>query len=102
MDSLPAGGIPLGIFEDTAFEEGERTLAPGDSLLMYSDGISEASNSFSLEFGEDRVDALWRKHGADPTATVLDRLFAAVLSFHGGAPQSDDQTALVLGPVPGA
>jgi sigma-B regulation protein RsbU (phosphoserine phosphatase) len=99
LESIPAGGVPLGIFEDATFEQGECRLGPGDSVLMYSDGIPDAINAFNHDFGEERIEQLWRMHGAGPTPAVLDRLMAAVNSFSGSAPQSDDQTVMVLCPA---
>jgi len=100
MESIPAGGVPLGIFEDATFEQGECRLGPGDSVLMYSDGIPDAIDLFRHDFGEERIERLWMLHGADPAPTVLDRLLAAVAAFSGSAPQSDDQTLMVLSPAP--
>lgn len=102
IESLPAGGFPLGIFEDSVFEQGEREFRPGDSLLMFSDGISEATDPFLQEFGEDAIDALWRERGGGPTRLVLDRLMASVAAFTGSAPQSDDQTVLAVCPAASA
>jgi sigma-B regulation protein RsbU (phosphoserine phosphatase) len=99
LESIPAGGIPLGIFENTTFEQGECRLGPDDSVLMYSDGIPDAINAFNHDFGEERIAQLWRKHGAGPTPAVLDRLMADVTTFSGSAPQSDDQTVMVLCPA---
>jgi sigma-B regulation protein RsbU (phosphoserine phosphatase) len=99
LEPLATGGLPLGLFEDAAFEEGERTLGPGDGLLLFSDGISEALDSFEQEYGEDRLEAAWREHGPGPCAAVLDRVYDDVIAFRGAAAQNDDMTMVVVAPT---
>jgi phosphoserine phosphatase RsbU/P len=55
---LETGGIPLGIFQESDYETGEATLTPGDLLVLYSDGITEAGQSTGKEFGEERLRTL--------------------------------------------
>ena len=101
LEMLPAGGVPLGIFQDAVYEQGECRLEAGDSLLVYSDGIPDAEDMFRQEYGDERVDALWGRHGGGPAGAVLDRLMSEVISFSGSTAQTDDQTAMVLCPVAG-
>ena len=96
IDDLREGGLPLGLFEQAEYGEGEITLGPGDALLLYSDGISEAIDGTDQEFGEERLRAFWQTHGARPAAEVLERVFAEVEKFRGKAPQSDDMTVVVM------
>jgi sigma-B regulation protein RsbU (phosphoserine phosphatase) len=96
VDELAAGGLMLGAFEEADFEQATVPFAPGDALLLYSDGISEASDTRDKQFGEDRLLELWRGMAGVPTAQVLDRLVKEVESFRGAAAQSDDITALVI------
>ncbi len=98
LEPLAAGGLPLGLFEDAAFEEAELELQPGDGLLLFSDGISEAVDAFEQEYGEARLEALWREHGPGPCDSVLDRVYADVLAFRGEAAQNDDMTMVVVAP----
>jgi sigma-B regulation protein RsbU (phosphoserine phosphatase) len=93
---LPAGGLPLGIAE-LPYEQGEIRLGPGDSLLLYSDGISEAFDAFQREFGDDRLRQVWGARGAGRPAEVIDALVSEVQAFRGAAHQSDDMTLVVLG-----
>jgi sigma-B regulation protein RsbU (phosphoserine phosphatase) len=93
---LDAGGMPLGLFEPAPFEQAELEFGPGDALLLFSDGISEAMDSFQDEYGEERIDALWREHG--PATAALDRIYEDVLQFRGSAAQSDDMTMVVVSP----
>jgi phosphoserine phosphatase RsbU/P len=96
VEELKDGGLPLGMFDETAYVEGEVTLGAGDALMLYSDGITEAINPARDEYGEERLIALWRELGAGPAAAFIDRLFAEVESFRGSAAQSDDMTVVVL------
>jgi sigma-B regulation protein RsbU (phosphoserine phosphatase) len=97
-EELRPGGLLLGLTVDAEYDMGETAFAPGDALLMYSDGISEAADSRGELYGEDRLSALWRDCAGAPTAGVIDRLLAEVARFRGSAGQSDDMTALVVGP----
>jgi sigma-B regulation protein RsbU (phosphoserine phosphatase) len=101
IEELRPGGLLLGLFDDAEYDLGETAFAPGDALLMYSDGISEATDSRGDLFGEDRLRTLWRDCAGTPTDRVIDRVLAEVERFRGSAGQSDDMTALVVGPHPG-
>jgi len=95
--ALDKGGMPLGLFEGAPFEQGEQDFGAGDALLLFSDGISEAIDSFQQEYGEDRIEELWREHG--PATSALDRIYEDVLQFRGAAAQSDDMTMVVVSPA---
>ncbi len=94
---LRTGGLPLGIFEDSEFVEGEATFAPGDALLLYSDGVTEAINPGGEEFGEERLQDLWREFGAEAPARVADLVLGRLAEFRGPAIQNDDVTLVVVG-----
>jgi len=105
IEALEIGGMPIGIFENTALEQGRTTLeqgrttlAPGDALLLYSDGIPEAFDPGGSQFGPERLMSLWRGGASLPAAEFIRRLEAEVARFRAGAPQSDDITIVVLGP----
>jgi sigma-B regulation protein RsbU (phosphoserine phosphatase) len=102
VTSLDVGGMPLGLFEGLPYEEGELPFAPGDALLLFSDGLSEAVDGFNQEYGEERLEALWKQHGAGPGAAVLDLAYDDVIHFRGAAPQNDDMTMVVVSPAAGA
>ncbi|MEO5616175.1 MAG: GAF domain-containing SpoIIE family protein phosphatase [Candidatus Eisenbacteria bacterium] len=97
IEMLKTGGLPLGLFEDTEFVEGVSSFAPGDSLLLYSDGVSEALNSAGDEFGEERLERLWQEHGSRPPAQIVDLLLQELAAFRGPAVQNDDITLVVVG-----
>ncbi len=97
VEELKDGGHLIGIFRDSEYQQGEVRLAPGDALLLYSDGLSEAADSLGNQFGDDRLLALWQKCSTMPSAQVIGRLFDEIIQFRGSAGQSDDMTAVVIG-----
>jgi sigma-B regulation protein RsbU (phosphoserine phosphatase) len=96
LETLKAGGLPLGIDAAAAYESGRVTLGRGDVLLVYTDGVVEAQNLQTEEFGEARLDALMRGPRAANAGQTLASLMAAVDAFTGEAARYDDVTALVL------
>lgn len=95
------GGLPLGIFEGESYDHAMVRLQPGDLLLLYTDGITEAmgldSGGDSRElFGVDRLDAVLRACGAAPAQACLDAVLDAVELFTEGAPPTDDRTLVAL------
>jgi phosphoserine phosphatase RsbU/P len=93
--SIPAAGLPLGVFCDSRYSTERLQLAPGDTLVLYTDGLTEASGADG-EYGEERLAKLLaarRGHQArEITLACLDDL----RNFSGGAKPSDDLTLLVL------
>lgn len=93
---LDAGGPIVGLFDGVPFEEGSVTLSPGEWVIVFSDGVSEALNGAGEEFGDPRlIDAVQANLGGTP-AVMLEQIVSAVRRFTAGAPQSDDVTALVV------
>jgi sigma-B regulation protein RsbU (phosphoserine phosphatase) len=94
---LSSTGAPLGLLPPgQPYTETTITVAPGDVVLLFSDGVVDAQNAADEEFGEDRVIALLRETRHEPATVVVDRLFAAIDQFVGDAPQFDDITAFAL------
>ena len=85
------GSYPLGIDESETFEEACLQLERGDTLLLYTDGITEARRTEEDLFGVDRLTRLFRDGGNRP-AELIDRLRAAVLAHEHGEAAGDDQT----------
>ena len=93
---LEEGGTVLGLFDIAQFTEGESELQPGDILVIFTDGISEAWGANDEEFGEDRLAELVRDN-ASLSATELEELIQKeVDTFTDGAPATDDKTIIVV------
>src|SRR4029453_9300388 len=96
IQRLESGGVVLGLFETATFEQETVMLEKGDLLLAFSDGVTEAMNEASEEFGDDNLVALVRnRHGQDPRK-LLEELIREVKKFTGDALQSDDVTMMVV------
>jgi sigma-B regulation protein RsbU (phosphoserine phosphatase) len=86
----------LGIEEETVFRKAKLLLEPGDTIFLYTDGITEAFNQMKEEFSEER---LQRKLSEGPNYSVREtalRILDEVASFSGSMPQSDDITILTI------
>ena len=93
---LETGGLILGLFPHATYEEETLQLEDGDTLVVFSDGVTEALNLAGDEFGEDRLLPCISEHCGCATDVMLDRILATVRTFTVGAAQNDDVTALVL------
>jgi sigma-B regulation protein RsbU (phosphoserine phosphatase) len=89
------GGAFVRLLADTPLTGGEVELAPGDRLLLFTDGVSEVQSASGEMYGEARVEALLRAAGDLPAAELADRVAADVRRFAAGEP-ADDLTLLVL------
>jgi phosphoserine phosphatase RsbU/P len=96
IERLAASGPVIGLLDAGRFEQRSITLAPGDLLLVFSDGISEAMNAGEEEWGESRLLSAVREAGPCPAEPLIHSLFAAADAFAGGAVQYDDMTVVVV------
>jgi serine phosphatase RsbU (regulator of sigma subunit)/predicted enzyme related to lactoylglutathione lyase len=94
VERLDATGTVLGLFEDWDCEMGERRICSGDTLALYTDGITEAFNNAEEEFGEERLVAALRKHGACCSRELLEAIVDEVRGFS-PREQRDDITMIV-------
>ncbi len=85
----------MGVFDDANLTEQEARLAPGDALVLYTDGVLEARSPDGAFFGEERFTALLRSSIGLNASTIADRIEKAVLDFQGNDPR-DDVAVLVL------
>jgi len=92
---LEQGGAVLGVFPGWVYQQGEVTLAPGDRLLLFSDGITEAENAAGEQFGEDRLLSILARNRALDATSLQKKIVSQVADFAGGALQ-DDSTLLVI------
>jgi phosphoserine phosphatase RsbU/P len=93
---LERGGPIVGLFEGATYEEETLRLMPGDWLIIFSDGISEAMSATGDEYGEPRIIECIERNAALDPSHLLEALFSDVKEFTKGAAQSDDITAMVL------
>ena len=93
---LGDGGPVIGLLAGAVYKEQTLQLLPGDILLAFTDGISEAMNAAEDEWGEDRMIAEAQAHADLNAAELMQRLFRAADAFAAGAPQHDDMTLVVL------
>jgi sigma-B regulation protein RsbU (phosphoserine phosphatase) len=96
IENLGGKGTVLGVLEGIELEDRQITIDPGDVLVFYTDGISEAFDARGNVFGTDRLsDALRRSSGAS-AEDVLNGIIARIETFVGDTPQSDDFTLFVV------
>jgi len=93
---LEWGGMVVGAFEHATFDEDTQQLWPGDVLVAYSDGVTEARDSRGEEFGEERLLSYVQAHCTRSPVEIMECLLSAVHEFSAGTAQSDDITMLVL------
>jgi sigma-B regulation protein RsbU (phosphoserine phosphatase) len=92
---LSTGGLVIGALAGVAYEQAEVVLEPGDVLVAYTDGVTEAWNAADEEFGEDRLAEVVSASAHLPAAAVADEVVRAVRSFVGPIPPHDDITLVV-------
>jgi len=88
--------FPLGILEDAAYEDTQLSLAPGDKVILYTDGIVEAMNADKEIFGFDRLLETAKDSQSMTAGALLDEVKSKVNEFAGSAPQHDDITVIVV------
>ncbi len=92
---LSGGGLPLGLFKGRPYELQTRQLEPGDLLLVFTDGVTEANDPAENEFGEDRLLEVVRAHIDADVRTLTDEVFGAIEEFSRGLHNPHDDITLV-------
>lgn len=90
------GDIMLGCFDGANFKSKSVQLAPGDAVLLYTDGVTEAFNSGEQLYGEERLETLLAGLDGNKPDTIVNTVTADVTLYSTGVPQSDDITVLAL------
>ncbi len=90
------GGVALGLVPDLEYQQMTITLSPGDHIIFYTDGVTEAMNESEEEYGMDRLENLFSKSRPSGARAVNDAIFDSVMDFAGDAAQSDDITCMTL------
>jgi serine phosphatase RsbU (regulator of sigma subunit) len=93
VEELTAGHVPVGMFKESTFRVGRAAVAPGDLLLVLSDGLTEVFDAAGEEFGLDRVKQVVIEHSSASLQSLFDAVMSRVRA-HG--PQIDDQTLLLV------
>lgn len=96
ITQLEAGGPVMGLAIPTHYEHSFERMAPGDALVLYTDGLPEATDSLGEELGLDRLVAAVRRARVRGAAAIAEAVFADLDAFTGGRPQTDDQTLVVV------
>lgn len=94
--SLTGSGMPVGLFAGATYGDEHTRLEPGDVLVIYSDGVTEALNLASEEYGDARLAEVTSAQRTAPLEDLVQRIVTSVQAFANGASQSDDVTVLVV------
>ncbi len=95
-DRLSSGGLPLGVMPESPYDEDEVSLNPGDTLLLFTDGISDAINKNDENYSEKRlVERVSELKDQEPKQ-IIDQVLEEVQNFIGEAPQFDDLTMMII------
>jgi len=90
------GGRVLGLVEQSPYASGRMILAPGEALLLYTDGVTEAMNPSETLYSDQRLEQFLGTNRGSAPRQIIGDLIGDVKQFAGGAPQSDDITVLAL------
>ena len=92
---LSASGIPLGLWPGSAYGQAELVMQPGDTLVLYTDGWTEATNAAGEEYGIERLSKALVRGSKEPLAGMVATVTRDVEAFAGGRPFGDDRTLLL-------
>jgi serine phosphatase RsbU (regulator of sigma subunit) len=96
IDTLEEGGMVLGIFDSVPYADGQAELRRGDTLLVFSDGVTETFDPAGAEFGEQRLAQLAVRGRGLEAAALQDEILLELDRFAAGTKASDDRTLIVL------
>jgi sigma-B regulation protein RsbU (phosphoserine phosphatase) len=96
ITSLESTGLPIGMFYSGEYEVSATKLERGDSLVLYTDGVTETRDSSNQEYGEERLSALIGRNYSLSSHDLINTCLQDLSSFRGAAPKTDDLTIMVL------
>jgi sigma-B regulation protein RsbU (phosphoserine phosphatase) len=96
IDYLEEGGVALGVLAEASYEERPVAVRPGDVLVLFTDGISEAESERGEHFGQQRIEQVVAAHVHRTAQEIMDALIASVREWAGDRGPSDDLTLVVL------
>jgi sigma-B regulation protein RsbU (phosphoserine phosphatase) len=96
VSQIPATGLPIGVFSNERFTTTARRLGHEDTILLYSDGVSEARDRADEEYGTDRLAAVLMRYSTEAPREIIDRCRRSVEDFRAGTPLADDVTLMAV------
>jgi len=96
VKNLPADGLPLGILSDYEYLQGDMQFESGATLVLYSDGITEAMNQDEEEFGPDRLTETLKRYRSERAEDLIEKVLSEIREFTGDTPQMDDMTLMII------
>jgi serine phosphatase RsbU (regulator of sigma subunit) len=102
VELLMPTGMPLGLMPNATYSDSRSELAVGDTLVLYTDGITEAANPRGEMFERERLIGVCREHRAEPPEILAASIHAAVDAFVEGRPYHDDRTLVIVRRQPAA
>lgn len=96
IEAFDSDDVVLGFLADTRYQGRTLHLAPGDLLLLYTDGLTEACDASETMFGQERLAAVLHRHGGGSAEDVLAAVLGAADAFRGSVPWADDVTLVAI------
>lgn len=96
VEATETTGIPLAVLDNSVYGANEVELRPGDSIFLYTDGVTEAMDSDKTEFSTARLEVCLQRHQGSPLPVIIQGVVDEVRAFSAGAAQTDDITILAL------
>jgi sigma-B regulation protein RsbU (phosphoserine phosphatase) len=96
IEMLSVGGLLLGMFPEATYESAALKLGPGEVLVLYSDGVTEARNDQDDEYGEERLVAFLKEHKDDDPERMVETLIRTIYEFSQDGKPGDDVTVAVI------
>lgn len=93
---IQSTGLPVGLFQDQKFSTTHINLAPGEALVIYTDGVSETQNPEGAQYADSLLRNLLAQCHKLGSREIVERCIQEVLAFRAGSPKLDDQTVLAL------
>jgi len=94
--ALEASSLPLGMLPDVRYRQGRESLSPGEAIVLYSDGITEATNARGEEYGPERLRRIVLAGSGESSEAIARRVLDDVGVFLGGEKPHDDQSLMIL------
>ena len=96
IEWLESTGMPLGILPEGVYTAGQKTLAAGDTLVLYTDGVTEAENPDEEEYGQDRLGEVCVRNRDEPLEELMSAIEEDLYNFVRGVPFVDDRTMVLI------